>query len=58
MTPFEIKNKIEEIRSYIASPFCCPVESKRLYAEREKLEKMLEDLNGQQKQAENKRKED
>jgi len=59
MTPWEIRNKIAEIRSYIASPYFHPSQAKSLYAERDRLEKMLEELeNDPQEQAENKRKED
>lgn len=59
MTPWEIRNKIAEIRGYIASRYFDPSQAKRLYAEREKLERMLEELaNDPQKQAETERKED
>lgn len=51
MSPWQIRNKINEIRSYIASPYCDPSQAKILYAEREKLEKMLEEMeNDPQKQ--------
>lgn len=53
MTPWELKNKIADIRSYIASPYFHPRQAKSLYAERDRLERMLEELdNDQQEQAE------
>lgn len=53
MTPWELKNKIADIRSYIASPYFHPSQAKSLYAERDRLERMLEELdNDQQEQAE------
>jgi len=53
VTPWELKNKIAEIRDYIASPYFHPSQAKSLYAERERLERMLVELdNGQQEQAE------
>lgn len=58
MTPWEIKNKIEEIRSYIVSPYFHPSQSKKLYADMERLEKMLEELKNGQQKTEDKRKED
>jgi hypothetical protein len=59
MTPWEIKSRIDEIRGYIASPYFRTRQAKTLYAERAKLEKMLEDLtNDPGKQTEDKRKED
>lgn len=59
MTPWEIRNKIAEIRSYIASRYFDPSQAKSLYAERERLERMLEEMkNDPKKQAEDKRKED
>lgn len=59
MAPWEIRNKIAEIRSYIASPYFDPSQAKRLYEERERLERMLEEMeNDKKEQAEDKRKED
>lgn len=56
MDEFQIRNKICEIRSYVSSKWCCPEQAKILYAERERLEKMLEDLkNDPQKNAETER---
>lgn len=53
MTPWEIRNKIAEIRDYIASRYFDPSQAKSLYAERERLERMLKELeNDQQEQAE------
>jgi hypothetical protein len=43
MTEFEIKNKLNEIRDYISSPYFRPDQAKMIYAERDKLEKMLAD---------------
>ena len=45
MTPWEIKNKIAEIRSYIASPYFDPSQAKSLYGEINRLEKALEGLD-------------
>lgn len=59
MTPWEIKNKIAEIRGYIASKYFDPSQAKSLYGEISRLERMLEDIkNDPQEQAEAKRKED
>ena len=45
MTPWEIRNKIAEIRSYIASPYFDPSQAKSLYGEIDRLEKMLDELD-------------
>jgi hypothetical protein len=43
MTESEIRNRLDEIRGYIISPYFKTDQAKILYAERDKLEKMLED---------------
>ena len=52
MTQWELKNKIADIRSYIASPYFRPSQAESLYAERDRLERMLEEIEtDQQEQA-------
>jgi len=54
MTPWELKNKIAEIRGYIASRYFDPSQAKGLYGEISRLERMLEEIkNDPQEQAEN-----
>lgn len=45
MTSHEIKNKIHEIRSYIASDWPTIEERKKLYKDLEKLETLFKELN-------------
>jgi hypothetical protein len=42
MTEIEIINRLNEIRDYISSPYFRPDQAKTIYAERQRLEKMLE----------------
>jgi hypothetical protein len=47
VTSYELKNKIEEIRSYIASDWPDINERKKLYQELKKLEEELKEFNEQ-----------
>jgi hypothetical protein len=58
MTEHEIRNKLNEIREYVCSKYFTTDQAKALYAEKEKLEKMLEVLSNDKEKARDKRKED
>ena len=45
MNEFEIKNKLSEIIAYICSKYFHPEQAKAIYEEKNRLEKMLENLN-------------
>lgn len=44
MNEFEIKNKIDDMRNYIISEYCCVDQAKELHEEIKKYEEMLEKL--------------
>ena len=44
MNEFEIKNKIDDMRNYIISEYCCVDHAKFLHLEIKKYEEMLENL--------------
>jgi hypothetical protein len=50
MAPWEIRNKIAEIRGYIASQYFDPSQAKSLYGEISRLERMLKDLENDTKE--------
>lgn len=54
LTEFEVRNKIAELTSYIASDWPGIEERKRLYVERSKLEALLEELKDARKKPEDK----
>ena len=44
MSELEVKNKLDDLRNYIISEYCCVDQAKILHLEIKKYEKMLEKL--------------
>ena len=44
MNELEIKNKLDDLRNYIISEYCCVDQAKELHEEIKKYEEMLEKL--------------
>lgn len=48
MNELEVKNKLDDLRNYIISEYCCVDQAKILHLEIKKYEKMLEKLKKSQ----------